>query len=156
MYRDQLEKNWDHWKDKIRQKWPKLTHEDMKEIHGSYERLAHKLKQRHNVSQQDMDREFGHWVSQGSHLGQGSHGNQNFHGNQGPHAPNNPNKMRPGQDAHRRPDQEHGHKRENLDWSKKPGQHQEHKKENHDWNKKSNDHGHKKENNDWDRKRKTG
>ena len=118
MYKEQLEKNWDHWKEKIRQKWPKLTTDDMKEIHGSYDRLVHKLKARHNVSQQELERELGHFSAQTAPQGKGQ-----------------PNKMRPGEEPHKnfnwgqnkpaeqqkhsRPNEQHGHKKENHEWDKK-------------------------------------
>lgn len=62
MNRDQLEGKWEQIKGQVKEKWGKLTQDDMKVIRGKSEQLLGKLRERYGYSVDQAEREFGKFM----------------------------------------------------------------------------------------------
>jgi len=62
MDRNQFEKNWDLFKGKIKDRWDRLTDEDIREIHGNYFQLINKLQKRYGHARERIEKEIGDWM----------------------------------------------------------------------------------------------
>lgn len=65
MHREQIEKNWDRLKGKVRSKWNHLTEEDINQIGGKYDLLVSKLQKRYSKSREEIERELKDWMHGG-------------------------------------------------------------------------------------------
>jgi uncharacterized protein YjbJ (UPF0337 family) len=59
---DQIQINWMHFKDKVRQNWVKLTDEDLTRIGGRREELIGRLQERYGFAKSEAEREVGAWM----------------------------------------------------------------------------------------------
>jgi uncharacterized protein YjbJ (UPF0337 family) len=57
-----MEGNWKQLKGKIREKWGKLTDDDLEQIQGRSERFIGKLQERYGKSQADAERDLDLWL----------------------------------------------------------------------------------------------
>jgi uncharacterized protein YjbJ (UPF0337 family) len=60
--RNEMEGNWKQLKGKIREKWGKLTDDDLDQIQGRSERFVGKLQERYGKSQADAERDLDLWL----------------------------------------------------------------------------------------------
>jgi uncharacterized protein YjbJ (UPF0337 family) len=58
---DRLEGNWKQLSGKVKQKWAKLTDDDLDMIEGKTEELAGKIQERYGKSRDDARREVDEW-----------------------------------------------------------------------------------------------
>lgn len=58
MSKDQFKNKWDHYKAKVKQKWNKLTDQDIKEIEGKREHLVGKLQQKYGWDKKRSENEL--------------------------------------------------------------------------------------------------
>jgi uncharacterized protein YjbJ (UPF0337 family) len=62
MNRNEMEGSWKQIKGKIREKWGKLTDDDLDQIQGRSERFVGKLQERYGKSQADAERDLDLWL----------------------------------------------------------------------------------------------
>ena len=58
---DQIEGKWKQMKGGVRQKWGKLTDDDMDVIAGNQEKLAGKLQERYGISKEEAAKQIRDW-----------------------------------------------------------------------------------------------
>lgn len=58
MNKDQLEGDWTNLKGKIKEKWGKLTDDDLKVIEGKRDQLAGKLQERYGYAKEQAEKEL--------------------------------------------------------------------------------------------------
>jgi uncharacterized protein YjbJ (UPF0337 family) len=59
---DRIEGNWKEFKGQVRQKWGKLTDDDLEVIEGKRTELAGRLQQRYGVAKDEAEREIDAWL----------------------------------------------------------------------------------------------
>lgn len=64
MNRDRLEGNWKQVKGRAREKWGKLTNDDLDEIRGRQEVLVGKIQERYGKAKDEAEREVDDWMEQ--------------------------------------------------------------------------------------------
>jgi uncharacterized protein YjbJ (UPF0337 family) len=63
MNEDTLKGQWMQLKGKVREKWGKLTDDDLDQIQGKSEQLVGRLQERYGWAQEDARREVDTWLS---------------------------------------------------------------------------------------------
>ncbi len=58
MNKDTLKGNWNQLKGKIKQKWGKLTDDDITAINGSYDQLVGKIQEKHGIARDKAEQEL--------------------------------------------------------------------------------------------------
>ena len=59
---DRIEGNWKQFKGQVRQKWGKLTDDDLNVIEGNRMELAGRLQQRYGYAKDQAEREIDSWL----------------------------------------------------------------------------------------------
>lgn len=59
---DQIEGHWDQMKAKVRQKWAKLTDDDLELIKGKRDELGGRLRERYGFEKDMAEREMDDWM----------------------------------------------------------------------------------------------
>jgi uncharacterized protein YjbJ (UPF0337 family) len=59
---DQVQINWMHFKDKVRNNWTKLTDEDLTRIGGRRSELTGRLQARYGFARAEAEREIEAWI----------------------------------------------------------------------------------------------
>jgi uncharacterized protein YjbJ (UPF0337 family) len=59
---DRVEGNWKEFKGKVRQKWGKLTDDDLELVKGKRIELAGRLQQRYGYQKDQAEREIDTWL----------------------------------------------------------------------------------------------
>ena len=57
MNRDQMQGNWKQLSGKIREKWGKLTDNDLEMINGQKEQLIGKIQERYGIARQEAEKQ---------------------------------------------------------------------------------------------------
>lgn len=60
---DQVEGNWKQFKGQIKQKWAKLTDDDLKLINGKRIELLGKIQERHGITQEQAETQLDNFTS---------------------------------------------------------------------------------------------
>jgi uncharacterized protein YjbJ (UPF0337 family) len=55
---DQIEGNWKQFKGKVREKWGKLTDDDIQVIGGKKDKLIGKLQEKYGIAQEEAEAEL--------------------------------------------------------------------------------------------------
>ncbi|MGH9343882.1 MAG: CsbD family protein [Terriglobia bacterium] len=63
MNSDQLEGKWKQVKGSVRQKWGKLTDDDLDVIAGKRDQLVGKLQERYGIAREQAEKQADEWVS---------------------------------------------------------------------------------------------
>lgn len=63
MNEDTLKGQWTQLKGKLRQRWGKLTDDDLQQIQGSREVLVGKLQEHYGRSREQVERDFDQWLA---------------------------------------------------------------------------------------------
>jgi len=58
----QIEGKWDHAKGKVREKWGKLTDDDVDVIAGKRDQLIGRLKERYGYQREAAEKEINRWL----------------------------------------------------------------------------------------------
>ena len=58
----QIEGKWDYAKGKLREKWGKLTDDDIDVIAGKRDQLIGRLKQRYGIQKDAAEKEINNWL----------------------------------------------------------------------------------------------
>jgi uncharacterized protein YjbJ (UPF0337 family) len=61
MNRDTLKGRWTQLKGRAREKWGKLTDDDLDEIQGRSEQLVGKIQERYGIARDEAEREVNTW-----------------------------------------------------------------------------------------------
>jgi uncharacterized protein YjbJ (UPF0337 family) len=60
---DRIEGNWKQFTGKVREKWGKLTSDDLDVIAGRRDQLLGKIQERYGIARDQADRELREWES---------------------------------------------------------------------------------------------
>ena len=63
MNRDQLEGNWKQLKGKVREKWGKLTNDDLDVINGKRDQLVGKLQEKYGIAKEEAGKQLDEWLA---------------------------------------------------------------------------------------------
>jgi uncharacterized protein YjbJ (UPF0337 family) len=63
MHWNQLEGNWKQFKGAVKQKWGKLTDNDIEVIAGKRDKFAGKLQERYGLSKEQAEKQADEWIS---------------------------------------------------------------------------------------------
>jgi len=61
---DRIEGNWKQLKGKVRQKWGKLTDDDLDVIGGKKDELIGKIQERHGIARDEAEKQLKEWAAQ--------------------------------------------------------------------------------------------
>lgn len=61
MNRDTLAGNWKQLKGKIKERWGKLTDDELDQIEGRRDQLAGKIQERYGISKDEAERQLDEW-----------------------------------------------------------------------------------------------
>ncbi|MCE0490216.1 CsbD family protein [Pantoea sp. Mb-10] len=64
MNKDEASGNWKQFKGKFKEKWGKLTDDDMTVIEGKRDQLVGKIQERYGYAKDQAEREVSDWESQ--------------------------------------------------------------------------------------------
>jgi uncharacterized protein YjbJ (UPF0337 family) len=82
MNREQFEGNWHLLKGKIKEKWGKLTDDDITRINGKYEQFVGTLQKKYGYTKEQAERESSAWNNENQReQGQGYNPREEKHGN---------------------------------------------------------------------------
>lgn len=59
---DRIEGNWKQFQGRIRQKWGKLTDDDVELVKGKRDQLAGRLQERYGIAKDEADRQIDDWA----------------------------------------------------------------------------------------------
>ena len=59
---EQVEGKWDQFRGRVKEKWGKLTDDDLTMIEGQRENLAGRLKERYGLEKEAAEKEIDTWV----------------------------------------------------------------------------------------------
>ena len=62
MNRDQMEGKWNQLAGQARERWGKLTDDDMQQLKGNSQQLAGKIQERYGYTKEQADRELEEWL----------------------------------------------------------------------------------------------
>ena len=87
MNKDEFKGQWLQLKGKIKEKWGKLTDDEVTQIDGKYEQFVGTLQKKYGYAKERAEEEIKNWnlshlATQGAHATKGSHGSQD-RGSQG-------------------------------------------------------------------------
>jgi uncharacterized protein YjbJ (UPF0337 family) len=57
MNKDQIKGNWNQLKGKIKEKWGKLTDDDMSVVEGRFDQLAGRVQERYGIAKEEAERQ---------------------------------------------------------------------------------------------------
>jgi uncharacterized protein YjbJ (UPF0337 family) len=52
---NEIQNNWDEFKDKVQKRWDKLTDKDLQAIAGKRDQLTGKLKEKYGIAEQEAE-----------------------------------------------------------------------------------------------------
>jgi len=59
---DRVEGNWKQFAGKVREKWGKLTEDDLQVINGHQDQLIGRLQERYGIAKEEAQKQVKHWV----------------------------------------------------------------------------------------------
>jgi len=71
MNHDRVEGRWKQVKGKLKERWGKLTDDDLDVIAGRREQLLGRIQERHGISKEDADRQLRDWQHRDPDLREG-------------------------------------------------------------------------------------
>ena len=58
---ERISANWMHWKDRVRERWGRLTDDELDVIAGERERLVGRIQQAYGLAPQEAERQLRNW-----------------------------------------------------------------------------------------------
>ncbi len=58
---DQIEGNWKQFKGSVKERWGRLTDDDIDLLVGKRDKLAGRIQERYGISREDAEREMDEW-----------------------------------------------------------------------------------------------
>ena len=68
MNRDTLEGQWTQLKGRAREKWGKLTDDDLDQVRGRAEQLIGKIQERYGIAKDEASRQVDRWIRDIDHV----------------------------------------------------------------------------------------
>ena len=62
MNEDQIKGNWKQFKGKVKEKWGKLTDDDLDVIEGREDQLVGKLQERYGIARQEAEKQYRQFI----------------------------------------------------------------------------------------------
>jgi uncharacterized protein YjbJ (UPF0337 family) len=62
MNEDQVKGNWKQFKGKVKEKWGKLTDDDLEVIEGRADQLVGKLQERYGIAKQEAEKQYKEFI----------------------------------------------------------------------------------------------
>ena len=62
MNEDQIKGNWKQFKGKVKEKWGKLTDDDLEIIEGRADQLVGKLQERYGIARQEAEKQYREFI----------------------------------------------------------------------------------------------
>jgi uncharacterized protein YjbJ (UPF0337 family) len=59
---DRVEGNWKQFSGKVREKWGKLTDDDLQVINGQQDQLVGRIQERYGVAKEEAQKQVKNWV----------------------------------------------------------------------------------------------
>jgi uncharacterized protein YjbJ (UPF0337 family) len=59
---DRIEGNWKQFKGKAKEKWGKLTDDDLDVVSGKRDQLAGRIQERYGIAKEDAERQIDEWT----------------------------------------------------------------------------------------------
>jgi uncharacterized protein YjbJ (UPF0337 family) len=59
---DQIEGNWKQFKGHVKEKWGRLTDDDIDRLSGKRDQLAGRIQERYGISREEAEREMDEWA----------------------------------------------------------------------------------------------
>ena len=59
---DRVEGNWKQFSGKVKEKWAKLTEDDLQVINGQQEQLVGRIQERYGVAKEEAQKQVRNWV----------------------------------------------------------------------------------------------
>ena len=60
---DRIEGNWDQLKGSARERWGKLSDDELQEAKGSRERLSGRIQERYGIAKDEAERQIDEWAA---------------------------------------------------------------------------------------------
>ena len=60
---DQAEGKWKQFKGSVKQRWGRLTDDDLDVIAGNRDRLVGRLQERYGIAKEEAEKEFDNWIT---------------------------------------------------------------------------------------------
>lgn len=58
---DRIAGNWAHWKGRVRERWGRLTDDDLARVAGRREQLAGRIQKAYGLTRTDAERQLRNW-----------------------------------------------------------------------------------------------
>ena len=58
---DRISGNWGHWRGRIRERWGRLTNDELDRVAGRREQLVGRIQSAYGISQEEADRQLRNW-----------------------------------------------------------------------------------------------
>jgi len=71
---DQMEGKWTQLKGQVKQKWSKLTDDDLEYMSGSRDRFVGRLQERYGIAKEDAQRQAEEWMTSNEKVRTGGSG----------------------------------------------------------------------------------
>jgi len=67
MNKERFQGNWEQLKGKIRQRWGKLTDDDVQRVRGNWEEMVGRMRERYGVEKDEAERQLREWEHEEEH-----------------------------------------------------------------------------------------
>ena len=64
---DRIEGNWEQLKGSARERWGKLTDDELQEARGKRERLSGRVQERYGIAKDEAERQIDEWAARQKH-----------------------------------------------------------------------------------------
>jgi uncharacterized protein YjbJ (UPF0337 family) len=58
---DRISGNWAHWRDRVRERWGRLTNDELDVIAGRREQLVGRIQKAYGIAQDEAERQLRNW-----------------------------------------------------------------------------------------------
>lgn len=58
---DRISANWGHWRDRVRERWSRLSEVQLTEVAGRREQLSALIQQEYGLASEEVDRQILNW-----------------------------------------------------------------------------------------------
>jgi len=65
---DRIAGNWKQFRGKIRERWGKLTDDELETIAGKRDQLVGKIQERHGIARDDAEKQVSDWEKQSRYI----------------------------------------------------------------------------------------
>jgi len=58
---DRISGNWAHWRDRVRERWGRLTSDELDRVAGRREQLVGRIQSAYGIAREEADRQLRNW-----------------------------------------------------------------------------------------------